>query len=158
MSTGSPSRGKTHGVVPLHAPEVRQVEDVVGRADDERVELVLGHERAHALELRVVPRPGHAAILRLGLEDEPEPEDQNGQELEWRAFDVGQIDLDPDLRVVRELGAKALGELSRTVLGRRADGDVTPASSDGLPLLRQALGNVDSQRSGSGSCTTTSQS
>ncbi len=46
-------------VVPLHPPEVREVEDVVGRADDERVELVLGHERAHALELRVVARPAH---------------------------------------------------------------------------------------------------
>ena len=46
-------------VVSLHSPEVRQVEDVVGRAHDERVELVLGHERAHALELRVVARPAH---------------------------------------------------------------------------------------------------
>ena len=48
-------------VVALHAPEVRQVEDVVGRAHDERVELPLGHERAHAIELRVVARPGHNA-------------------------------------------------------------------------------------------------
>ncbi len=52
-------------VVPLHPPEVRQVDDVVGRAHDERVEPALAHERAHALELRVVPRPGHGAILRL---------------------------------------------------------------------------------------------
>ena len=52
-------------VVPLHPPEVRQVEDVVGRPHDERVELVLGHERANALELRVVARPAHAPILWL---------------------------------------------------------------------------------------------
>ena len=48
------------GVVPLHPPEVRQVEDVVGRADDERVELLLGHQRPDAVELGVVPRPAHA--------------------------------------------------------------------------------------------------
>ena len=46
----------------LHSPEVREVEDVVGRADDERVELLLGHERADALELRVVARPAHIAL------------------------------------------------------------------------------------------------
>ena len=46
-------------VVALHAPEVRQVEDVVRRADDERVELALVHERTHAVELRVVARPRH---------------------------------------------------------------------------------------------------
>ena len=51
-------------VVALHAPEVRQVEDVVGRADDERVELVLGHQRANAVELRVVARPAHGASPR----------------------------------------------------------------------------------------------
>ena len=50
-------------VVALHAPEVRQVEDVVGRSHDERVEPALAHERAHAVELRVVPRPAHT-ILR----------------------------------------------------------------------------------------------
>ena len=43
----------------LHAPEVRQVEDVVGSPHDERVELLLGHQRAHALEFRVVARPAH---------------------------------------------------------------------------------------------------
>src|SRR5205085_4392625 len=47
-------------VVALHAPEVREVEDVVGRTDDERVEVALGHERTHPLELRVVSRPGQA--------------------------------------------------------------------------------------------------
>ena len=46
-------------VVALHAPEVRQVEHGVRRAHDERVELALGHERAHARELRLVTRPGH---------------------------------------------------------------------------------------------------
>jgi hypothetical protein len=51
------------GVVALHAPEVREVEDVVGRADDQRVELRLRHERADAVELRVVARPGHASDL-----------------------------------------------------------------------------------------------
>ena len=59
ISTGSPSRGNTTRVVALHPPEVRQVEDVVRRADDDRVELLLGHERADALELRVVAGPGH---------------------------------------------------------------------------------------------------
>ena len=47
-------------VVALHPPEVRQVEDVVGRADDERVQPAVAHQRAHAVELRVVARPGHA--------------------------------------------------------------------------------------------------
>ena len=46
-----------HGVVALHPPEVRQVEDVVRRPDDERVEPALPHRRTDALELRVVPRP-----------------------------------------------------------------------------------------------------
>jgi len=50
-------------VVPLHAPEVRQVEDVVGSPDDEGVELALGHQRANALELVVVPRPAHRVNL-----------------------------------------------------------------------------------------------
>src|SRR5581483_8245323 len=54
------------GVVALHPPEVGQVEDVVGRADDERVEPVLVHQRTHALELRVVPRPGHPRNLPRG--------------------------------------------------------------------------------------------
>ena len=48
------------GVVALHPPEVRQVEDVVGRAGNEHVELLVGHQRAHAVELRVVARPAHA--------------------------------------------------------------------------------------------------
>ena len=48
-------------VVALHPPEVRQVENVVGRADDECVEVVLGHQRADAVELCVVARPGHAS-------------------------------------------------------------------------------------------------
>src|SRR5258705_14123 len=46
-------------VVALHAPEVREVEDVVGRAHDERVEAGCLHERADALELRVIARPAH---------------------------------------------------------------------------------------------------
>jgi hypothetical protein len=50
---------KDDGVVAFHAPEVRQVEDVVGRAHDERVHPALGHQGPHALELRVVPRPAH---------------------------------------------------------------------------------------------------
>ena len=56
------------GVVALHPPEVRQVEDVVGRADDERVEPLVRHQRTHALELRVVARPGHrsaSTIIRI---------------------------------------------------------------------------------------------
>jgi hypothetical protein len=47
------------GVVPLHAPEVGEVEDVVGCTDDQRVESVLVHQRAYALQLRVVTRPAH---------------------------------------------------------------------------------------------------
>ena len=46
-------------VVALHAPEVRQVQNVVGRADDEGVELVLDHQRPHAVELGIVARPAH---------------------------------------------------------------------------------------------------
>src|SRR5206468_6780240 len=50
-------------VVALHREEVREVQDVVGRADDERVDVLLGHQRADALELRVVARPAHPASL-----------------------------------------------------------------------------------------------
>ena len=64
ISTGSPSRGKTQAFVPLHAPEVREVENVVGRAHDERVEPVLGHQGTDALELRLVSLPGHRNRLR----------------------------------------------------------------------------------------------
>src|SRR6266852_5313516 len=46
-------------VVALHAPEVREIEDVVGSADDERVETLVRHERADTLELLLVVRPGH---------------------------------------------------------------------------------------------------
>ena len=59
ISTGLALAREHRRVVPLHAPEVREVEDVVGRADDEGVELLLGHQRPDAIELRVVPRPGH---------------------------------------------------------------------------------------------------
>ena len=65
------------GVVALHPPEVREIEDVVGRADHERVELLLGHQRAHALELRVVSRPGHRVIL----EQAPEWSERLGERL-----------------------------------------------------------------------------
>ena len=47
------------GVVALHAPEVRQVEHVVGRPDDERVELALRHQGPNPVELLVVLRPAH---------------------------------------------------------------------------------------------------
>ncbi len=47
------------GVVALHPPEVRQIENVVRGADDEGVELVLRHERAYAIELLVVSGPAH---------------------------------------------------------------------------------------------------
>jgi hypothetical protein len=47
-------------VVPLHRQKVGEVEDVVGGAHDQRVEVLLGHERANALELRVVARPAHS--------------------------------------------------------------------------------------------------
>ena len=49
------------GVVALHPPEVRQVEDVVGSADDEGVEVALRHQRPDAIELGVVPLPAHSA-------------------------------------------------------------------------------------------------
>ena len=66
-------------VVSLHAPEVREVEDVVGRPHDERVEPPLGHERADAVELRIVARPAQAASsqttvpLRVTMRPMPEP-------------------------------------------------------------------------------------
>jgi hypothetical protein len=47
------------GVVALHPPEVRQVEDVVRRAHDERVEPLVRQQGADAIELRVVARPGN---------------------------------------------------------------------------------------------------
>ncbi len=48
-------------VVALHPPEVGEVEDVVGRADDERVQPTFVHQLAHPIELGVVARPGHAS-------------------------------------------------------------------------------------------------
>ena len=56
------------GVVALHPPEVRQVEDVVRSADDERVQVVLDHQRAHPVELRVVARPAHRLNLTVLLD------------------------------------------------------------------------------------------
>ncbi len=56
-----PLAGEDRGVVALHPPEVRQVENVVGRPDDERVQPFLGHQRLDAVELGVVARPGHQA-------------------------------------------------------------------------------------------------
>ena len=118
-STGSPSRGKTTGVVALHAPEVRQVEDVVGRADDERVELRLGHERAHALELRVVPRPGHARpTSRPGRRARDDPPDR--PELACRRQDVRVDSVSSD------------GETRRCAGVRNAVRDVTTRDRRGV--------------------------
>ena len=47
----------------LHPPEVRQVQDVVRRAGDDRVEPLLTHQGANAIELGVVAGPGHGLIL-----------------------------------------------------------------------------------------------
>src|SRR5439155_20663624 len=49
-------------VIALHGPVVRQVEHVVGRADDEGVEVLVGHGPADAVELRVVARPAHRLV------------------------------------------------------------------------------------------------
>ena len=46
-------------VVALHAPEVREVQNVVRSADNERVDPLVRHEPADADELRVVARPAH---------------------------------------------------------------------------------------------------
>ncbi len=59
-------------VVALHREVVREVEDVVRGAHDERVQLLVGHQGAYARELLVVARPGHpvippgAAVARRG--------------------------------------------------------------------------------------------
>src|SRR5262249_34153866 len=55
--------GGDDDVVPLHAPVVREVDDVVRRPNDERVQVLLGHERADAVQLGVVPGPGHGVTL-----------------------------------------------------------------------------------------------
>ena len=44
-------------------PRSSSGKDVVRRADDERVELALVHERTHAVELRVVARPRHVPSI-----------------------------------------------------------------------------------------------
>ena len=46
-------------VVALHAPVVGEVDDVVGRADDQRVEIMLLHQIADAVQFRFVDRIGH---------------------------------------------------------------------------------------------------
>ena len=46
-------------VIALHGPVVREIEDVVGRADDERVQIPVGHQAADAVELGAVRRPAH---------------------------------------------------------------------------------------------------
>src|SRR4029450_7646264 len=58
--------GEDDGVVALHAPEVGEVEDVVRGAHDQGIELLLGHERPDAIELRVVSRPAHTAPQGTG--------------------------------------------------------------------------------------------
>ena len=52
---------KHGGVVALHPPEVREIENVVGGADDERVEVLLGHQPLDPIELELVVRPAHNA-------------------------------------------------------------------------------------------------
>ena len=52
---------KHGGVVALHPPEVREIENVVGGADDERVEILLGHQPLDSIELDPVVRPAHNA-------------------------------------------------------------------------------------------------
>jgi hypothetical protein len=61
-------------VVALHAPEVRQVEDVVGRADDDRVEVALAISAATRSKLsrrraglghRSAPLPAARQAMRL---------------------------------------------------------------------------------------------
>ena len=59
MRVGSPARGKTNDVVALHAQVVGEIEDVVGRADDEGVEVLLDHRGSEAIQLRIVAGPGH---------------------------------------------------------------------------------------------------
>src|SRR6185436_15435575 len=54
-----PRAREDHRLVALHPPKVRQVEDVVGSPNDEGVELLVGHQRTDALELRVVSLPPH---------------------------------------------------------------------------------------------------
>jgi hypothetical protein len=66
--------GEDDRVPALHPPEVRQVEDVVRRAGDDRVEHGVGHERADPLQLGVVTRPGHSAILLVTCHDRLRPD------------------------------------------------------------------------------------
>ena len=54
-----PFAREDRGVVALHPPEVRQVEDVVRRPHDERIEPFLCHQRLNTVELGVVARPAH---------------------------------------------------------------------------------------------------
>src|SRR5262249_53628861 len=52
------------GVVALHAPIVGKIEDVVGRADNERVDFLFFQQRADAAELLLVNGPRHARSPR----------------------------------------------------------------------------------------------
>ena len=86
-------------VVALHAPEVRQVEHRVGRAHDERIELALGHQRAHALRAsprRAARSPAHPR--RRGLAVALLPRDhrvaQHADALDLALHDVAGLEVE----------------------------------------------------------------
>ena len=60
ISVGSPSRGKDDGVISLHAPIIREIENIVGRAADQRGEILIFHQGANAIEFRFVYGPSHS--------------------------------------------------------------------------------------------------
>ncbi len=113
-------------VVALHPPEVREVEDVVGRADDERVQPTFVHQHAHPVELGVVARPASSERNLLPYDlavTRDDPADAGARVVPARHEDV----------TIDELGQQRPSR--RGALRRIRVGDVEP-----VRLVQQSAG------------------
>ena len=61
------------------------------------------------------------------------------QKLERRPGEIGEVDLDPDIRVAGHLGVDTVREFLRVLLGHRIGDEVSPAASDSAPFRRESL-------------------
>src|SRR4029077_11143613 len=50
---------KNHSVISLHAPVVGEIQDIVRRADDDCADVLILHQGAYAIQLRLILGPSH---------------------------------------------------------------------------------------------------
>ena len=60
--------GKHHRVVSLHAPVIGEIKDVVGGAYDQGGDVLIFHQRAHAVEFLLVNGPRHSYSAKETLQ------------------------------------------------------------------------------------------